>query len=332
MGFERSLDFGEFSIGGIVLKIVLHYDVGPDFASRLVQFGDSGLEIVVCPVVERERFAREMSDADVLWHFLEPVTLAVIEASPELRLIQKIGVGVNTIDLEAARRRDIRVCNMPGTNSRAVAEACLALMLAVLRRLVSFDAATRRGDGWSWNSELQDQLFELGGRCVGLVGYGSVPRILAPILVALGAEVIYCARSPKADAIGEFCALPELLVRADVVSLHLPLDPQTRHMIDAKALATMKPGAVLVNTARGGLVDEAALIEALRHGPLRAAGLDTFEQEPTPRDNPLLRLDNVVLMPHVAWLTTDTLERSLVVAVENCRRLASGEPLLHQVV
>lgn len=318
-------------MGETELKIVLHYDVGPRFASRLAQLRDSGLEIAICPVAQHARFAREMSDAEVLWHYLEPVTSDVIKASPELRLIQKIGVGVNTIDLEAARKRNIRVCNMPGTNSRAVAEASLALMFAALRRLVIFDAATRRGDGWSWNPELQDQLFELGGRCVGLVGYGSIPRILAPILVALGAEVIYCARSPKSDAVGDFCTLPELIARADVISLHVPLDPQTRYMIDAKALATMKPGAVLVNTARGGLVDEAALIEALQHGPLGAAGLDTFELEPTPRDNPLLRLDNVVVMPHVAWLTTDTLDRSLIVAVENCRRLASNEPLLHRV-
>jgi len=319
-------------MGEIKLKIVLHYEVGPEFASRLTLLGDSGLEIVICPVAERERFRLEMSDAEVLWHFLEPVTEEIIEASPRLRLIQKIGVGVNTIDLDAAREHDVRVCNMPGTNSRAVAEASLALMFAALRRLVSFDAATRRGDGWKWDSLLQDQLCELGGRCVGLVGYGAIPQILAPMLVALGAEVIYSARGPKPDAVGEYCALPELLARADIVSLHVPLEPETRHMIDGPALASMKPGAILVNTARGGLVDEAALIQALQHGPLRAAGLDTFEQEPTPHDNPLLRLDNVVVMPHVAWLTTDTLDRSLVVAVENCRRLASAEPLLHGVV
>jgi len=319
-------------VGEIELKIVLHYEVGPEFASRLTQLGDSGLEVVVCPVAERERFAREMTDADVLWHFLEPVTAKVIDASPRLRLIQKIGVGVNTIDLDTARERGIRVCNMPGTNSRAVAEASLALMFAALRRLVSFDAATRRGDGWNWDPALQDQLCELGGRCVGLVGYGSIPQILAPMLAALGAEVIYYARGPKPDAIGEYCALPDLLARADIVSLHVPLDSETQQMIDAKALASMKQGAILVNTARGGLVDEAALIDALQHGPLRAAGLDTFEQEPTPQDNPLLRLENVVVMPHVAWLTTDTLDRSLVVAVENCRRLASGESLIHQVV
>ena len=313
------------------MKVVFHYDAGPDLRARLAGLARSGLDVSVCPVANREGFARQMSDAKVLWHVLEPVTEAVIEASPKLRLIQKIGVGVNTIDLEAARRRGIHVCNMPGTNSRAVAEATLTLMLAALRRLPSFDAATRRGQGWSWNPDLQDDLLELGGRCVGLVGYGSVPRILAPILQAMGADVIYCSRSQKSDAVGEFCSLSELLHRADIVSLHVPLDQDTRHMIDAGALAAMKAGAVLVNTARGGLVDEAALVDALRSGQLRAAALDTFEQEPTPPDNPLLQLENVVVMPHLAWLTTGTLDRSIAVATENCRRLEAGEALLHVV-
>ena len=314
------------------MKVVLQYDAGPGLAARLADLSDDGADVVVCPVEEREDFAHQMLDAEVLWHVLEPVTRAVIEAAPRLRLIQKLGVGVNTIDLEAASARSVRVCNMPGTNSRAVAEATLALMLAALRRLAHFDAVTRRGEGWSWDPDLQDDLLELGGLCVGLVGYGAVPTILAPILDAMGAEVIYHARSPRPEATGERCSLAELLRRADVVSLHIPLDDDTRHLIDADAIASMKRGAVLVNTARGGLVDEEALIAALGSGQLRAAGLDTFEHEPTPPDNPLLQLTNVVVMPHVAWLTTATLERSITVAVENCRRLRAGEPLLHQVV
>lgn len=314
------------------MKVVLQYDAGPDLAARLAELSAEGVDVVVCPVGDREEFARQMHDTDVLWHVLEPVGRAVIETAPRLQLIQKIGVGVNTIDLEAAADHSVRVCNMPGTNSRAVAEATLALMLAALRRLADFDASTRRGEGWSWDPDLQDDLLELGGLCVGLVGYGSTPTVLAPILEAMGAEVIYHARSPRPDAVGESCAIRELLERADVVSLHVPLDDSTRHLIDADAIASMKRGAVLVNTARGGLVDEAALIAALRSGHLRAAGLDTFEQEPTPPDNPLLRLANVVVTPHVAWLTTATLERSITVAVENCRRLGTGEPLLHRVV
>ena len=319
-------------MGKASVKIVYQYDASPDLRKQLAELSKSGLDVVVCPVADRDFFAENMRDAEVLWHILEPVTEEVIEASPQLRLIQKIGVGVNTIDLEAARRRGIHVCNMPGTNSRAVAEATLTLMLAALRRLPAFDAATRRGEGWSWDPELQDHLLELGGRCVGLVGYGSVPRILAPILSAMDAEVIYHSRSEKPDAAGEFCTLPELLSRADIVSLHVPLDDGTRHMIDKSALASMKPGAVLVNTARGGLIDEAALFDALRSGRLRAAGLDTFAEEPTPKGNPLLELENVVVLPHLAWLTTGTMDRSLEVAAANCRRLDAGEPLHHTIV
>ena len=314
------------------MKVVLQYDAGTDLTARLAELSADGLDVVVCPVQDRDAFARHMSDADVLWHVLEPVDRSVIEAAPQLKLIQKIGVGVNTIDLDAAADNSVQVCNMPGTNSRAVAEATLTLMLAALRRLAHFDAATRRGEGWSGDPDLQDDLFELGGQCVGLVGYGSVPTILAPILSAMGAEVIYHARNPHPEATGEYCSLDDVLQRADVVSLHIPLDDKTHHLIDADAIASMKQGAVLVNTARGGLVDEAALIAALESRHLRAAGLDTFEQEPTPPDNPLLTLANVVVMPHVAWLTTATLERSVAVAVENCRRLDAGEPLLHQVV
>ena len=143
--------------------------------------------------------------------------------------------------------------------------------------------------------------------------------------------MLFASRGPKPDAAGERRPLDALLRESDVVSLHLPLAPDTERLIDAGAIACMKPGAVLVNTARGALVDEAALADALRRGHLGAAGLDVFEAEPLPAESPLLGLDNVVVTPHVAWLTRETLERSLAVAAENCRRLGAGEALLHRV-
>jgi phosphoglycerate dehydrogenase-like enzyme len=211
-----------------------------------------------------------------------------------------------------------------------VAELTLALMLAAIRRLPRFDAGLRIGV-WS-DPALQDGIGELGGRTVGLVGYGSIPRLLAPVLVALGCRVIYTSRTPVANAAGAYRSLDALLVEADVVSLHLPLTPETEHLIDAAALARMQPGAVLVNTARGGLVDQAALTEALQTGRLAAAGLDVFETEPPDTTAELFRLPNVVLTPHVAWLTTGTFDRSFAIAAENCRRVATGEALLHRVV
>ena len=316
------------------MRVIFHYDTGPALARRLAEVAGDGIEIAACAEADDERFRALMADADVLWHVLRPVSAADIEAAPRLRLIQKIGVGVNTIDLDAARARDVRVCNMPGTNTPAVAEMTLALMLAALRRLPVFGRATREGKGWEIDSAVQDSLGEIGGRTVGLVGFGAVPRALAPVLGALGASVVYTARTPKPEAEGlaEWRTLPALLEDSDIVSLHVPETRETIGMIDAEAIGRMKPGAVLVNTARGSLVDEAALAGALSSGRLRAAGLDVFAREPVPADNPLLGLDNVALAPHVAWLTMDTIERSLEVALDNCRRLAAGEPLRNQVV
>ena len=310
------------------MKVLFHYAAGPDLAARLAAV--PGLDITICPVEDRALLARCLPETDVLWHALEPCTAEMIAAAPGLKLIQKIGIGVNTIDLEAAKARGIPVCNLPGTNSRAVAELTLAMMLCALRRLPSFDASVRRG---VWTDPLlEDGLGELGGRVVGLVGYGAIPRLLAPVLTAMRCRVLYTDQAPVADALGEFRSLPALLAEADVVTLHVPLTPETTHLIDAASLARMKPGAVLINTARGGLVDQPALTEALQSGRLAAAGLDVFETEPPDFSAPLFRLPNVVVSPHVAWLSTGTFDRSFVVAAENCRRLAAGEALLHQVV
>jgi len=278
------------------------------------------------------RFYRLLPDAQVLWHLLRPLSADDIARATRLRLIQKIGVGVNTIDLEAAKTRDIRVCNMPGTNSRAVAEMTLLLMLACLRRLPFLDRATREGRGWKLDSSLQDSYSELAGKTVGLVGFGAVAQMLAPILKSMGARVIYTDLKPNPELPHAFRELPQLLREADIVSLHVPLTSTTGNLIDRQRLAMMRPGAILINTARGGLVEQAALVESLTSGHLSAAGLDVFATEPVPSDEALLQLDNVVIAPHLAWLTTGTLGRSLKIAVENCRRLQAGEPLLHRVV
>jgi phosphoglycerate dehydrogenase-like enzyme len=310
------------------MNILFHYASGADLMGRLASI--TALRISVCPEQDDARLARLLPGTDVLWHVLKPCTAEMIAAAPRLRLIQKIGVGVNTIDLEAAKARGVAVCNLPGTNARAVAELTLALMLSVLRRLPRFDTQMRHGV-WS-DPVLQDGIGELGGRTVGLVGYGAVPHVLAPVLVALGCRLIYTARTVRSDALGEWRRLSSLLAEADVVSLHLPLTDATTNLINGDALARMKPGAILINAARGGLVDQAALTEALTTGRLAGAGLDVFINEPHDASESLFRLPNVVLTPHIAWLTTGTFDRSFAVAAENCRRLAAGEVLLHRVV
>lgn len=313
------------------MRILAHLDPPPALRARLDRHLD-GLDVRWCAEDDETRLAELLPDTEVLWHVLRPVTAADLERAPRLRLIQKLGSGVNTIDLERARTRNVAVANMPGANAQAVTEATLALMLAALRRVVPLDAATRAGRGWPLETAQAENLGELGVRTVGLIGYGQVARRLAPVLTALGARVLRHDRSGGGtDAEAPWRPLDELLAESDVVSLHLPLTEHTEGLLDARRIGLLKPGAVLVNTARGGLVDEPALVDALRSGRLGAAGLDVFAQEPVAPDNPLLTLPNVVVTPHLAWLTAETLERCVAIAADNARRLASGAELAHRV-
>ena len=316
------------------MKVVCGYDSGESHRARFAGWADEGAQVVVSPEEDVAKFSSDLRDAKVLLHILRPVTEEVLADAPRLRLVQKIGVGVDTIDIEAARRRGVAVANMPGTNTQAVAEAALALMLAALRNLASLDRACRAGNGWSPEGEARARrttLGELCGRTVGLVGAGAVASRLVGPLRALGARVIYTDRRERPSLGIERRDLDDLLAASDIVSLHLPLTPKTEGLIDRRALARVKPGAILVNTARGGLVKETALVEALTSGRLLAAGLDVLAEEPPPPDHPLLSLDNVVLTPHVAWLTQETLTRSFDVALENIRRLRDGRDLLFRV-
>lgn len=312
------------------MKAVLQYRATPGFRSAISAIEHDGLRVAVVDQTDKHAFAREIEDADVLLHVLERVTASVIEQAPALKLIQKLGVGVDTIDLEAARARGIAVCNMPGANTHAVAELTLLLMLATLRRVCELDRQTRAGKGWALASELLDDLGELGGRTVGLVGFGAVGKCLMPMLAGLGANVIYTARSDAASS-ATFVSLPELLSSADVVSLHVPFTAQTAAIIDDDAIKKMKRGAILVNTARGGLVNYDALYRALASGHLRGAGIDVFASEPVDATHPLFHLSTVVVTPHVAWFTAETLDRGLLIFAENCRRLRNGEPLLNRI-
>ena len=167
---------------GARVKVLFRFDGARWLSEHVKTFAADGLDVSLCSEQEEGAYRDLLPESDVLWHILRPVTAEAIVSAPRLKLIQKIGVGVNTIDLDTARARGIAVCNMPGTNSRAVAEQTLLLMLACLRKLVAFDGLTRRGDGWSWPMEWQSGLGEIAGRTVGIAGFGAVPRLLAPVL------------------------------------------------------------------------------------------------------------------------------------------------------
>lgn len=311
------------------MKVLFHYDAGAQLRQQLDDLKHKGLDVVCCPEGADQPFNSELTDAEVIWHVLQPITADVIARAPKLKLIQKIGVGVNTIDLEAAKARGIAVCNMPGTNSNAVAEMTLLLMLSVLRRQNLLEEACRSG-AWALDNSSKESLGEIRGRQIGLLGFGAVPQILAPILEALGATVAYTSSAQKEVAY-PFMQLDDLLQTSDIVSLHIPLSDATTKLIDKSRLALMKPGAILINTARGALVDEVALYKALVSGQLGGAGLDVFAQEPVGANSPLLSLNNVSVAPHVAWLTNETFARSIDIAVHNSLCVNSHQQMKHRV-
>lgn len=287
---------------------------------------DLGIE--VCPPDDDARLAELLPGMDVWWHVLTPITAEHLDAAPDLQLIQKWGVGVNTIDVAAASARGVAVSNMPGSNAAAVAESALLLMLAVLRRLPIYHDATIAGSGWSVPAATGEQCRELAGATVGLVGYGDIAQRLGGVLAAIGATVVH--HSLRDDRPG-WLPLDDLLGASDVVSLHVPLTAETDRLIDATRIARMKPGAVLVNTARGGLVDLDALGLALDARRLAGAGLDVFPEEPWNARHPVVKHPAVVTTPHVAWLTWETLERSLDLAVANVVAVRDGRPLANVV-
>jgi phosphoglycerate dehydrogenase-like enzyme len=312
----------------VALTVLAHFVPGPKVLGFLAPHTD-WLDIRYCAEDDDETFYRELADAEAIWHVLRPLSASDFERAPRLRLVHKLGAGVNTIDVEAATARGIAVANMPGANGPSVAEGAVLLMLAALRHLTVLDRATRGGIGWPTDPSLGETVRDIGCCTVGLVGYGNVAQRVETVVAAMGATVLHT--STRDDGTTGWRPLPELLAASDIVSLHLPLTDATSGLIDAGALATMKPDAVLVNTSRGQIVDEAALVDALRDGRLAAAGLDVFAVEPVPADNPLLSLDNVVLTPHVSWYTADTMRRYLAQAVDNCERLRDGRDLANVV-
>jgi len=231
-------------------------------------------------------------------------------AGPQLRVVADYAVGIDNIDVEACRRRGVVVTNTPDVLTETTAELAVALMLALLRRVVEGDRLIHRGERWIWAPNLMLGR-GLQGLTLGLVGYGRIAQAVERLALAHGMKVTHSSRSGGMP-------LDELLAGADVVSLHLPLSAASRHLVDGAALARMKPTAVLVNTSRGPIVDEAALVDALREGQIAGAGLDVFEREP--EVNPgLLELENVVLVPHLGSATQETREAMGMLGVEALR-------------
>ena len=254
--------------------------------------------------------------------------LLAIEALPELRYIGVTATGYNIVDVDAARGKGVVVTNVPEYGTESVAQAAFALLLELTNRAGLHGERVREG-AWTMGPDFcapQAPLVELAGLTMGIVGYGAIGKAVARRARAFGMEVIACTEPPQEAEDVRFVDLDTLFREADVVSLHCPLTPETEGLVSAARLARMKPTAFLVNTARGPLIDENALADALNEGRIAGAALDVLSVEPPPKDNPLLSAKNCLVTPHVAWATRASRERLMNAAVENLQAYLRGEP------
>jgi D-3-phosphoglycerate dehydrogenase len=254
-------------------------------------------------------------------------TEELMDACPRLRVVGRHGAGLDTVDIPAATRRGIAVVHAPGSNAQAVAEHTLMLILCCVKHALRIDRLTRAGD---WRARHTVDNIELCEKTLGIVGVGSIGRRVARFAGALGMRVLGYDKYVPAEEVRRRGAEPvssleELLPQVDVLTCHAPLTPETRHMINEKTLALLRPGAIFINTSRGPVQDERALFQALVTGHLAAAGLDVFEEEPSPIDSPLFNLDNVVCSSHVAGVTREAHRRAALQVTAEMLRVLRGE-------
>ena len=286
-------------------------------------------DLTVYDRTAQEDAAARIGDAEVVFINKVRLTDEIFAACPNLKLVSILATGYNIVDLAAAKRRGITVCNVPGYSTRAVVQMTFALLLEICQQVGLHSGPVHTGrwqtcpDFCFWDRPL----IELDGKTMGIVGYGAIGSAVGTVAQALGMKLLVTARHEKPVPEGaRFVSLPELLAQSDVVSLHCPQTAENARMIDAGALAQMKDGAILLNTARGGLLDEQAVANALRSGKLLAAGMDVVSAEPIRADNPLLTAPNCFLTPHIAWAPLETRRRLQTISAENLRAFLAGKP------
>jgi D-3-phosphoglycerate dehydrogenase len=292
-----------------------------------------GVELVQDPGASADAIVAAAGDAVAILAGSPPrFGRDVLSRLPNTKAIVRYGVGVETIDLAAAAEFGIVVANVPDYCAEEVATHTMALVLACVRRLLP---AHRLATGGRWELGPLRPLFSSEEQTMGLIGLGRIGLATARKARAFGYQILvadpYATDEALAQVNAERVEVADLLRRSDVVSLHAPLLPSTHHLVNAAALATMKPSAVLVNTSRGGLIDEAALEQALRSGTIAAAGLDVMEREPVPGDHPLLQVEQAIITPHMAWYTEQSTVRMRQYASREVARVLRGEPVLHQI-
>lgn len=299
----------------------------PDSASAAKDMVPAGYDCTITSADSAE-YEAEIGQATYLVGFVAGlINEELYQKAPNIKLIQLLSAGYDDADIAAARRARIPIANNGGANSVAVSEHAIMLMLAVQRQLIRAHRTVCAGQ---WRGNQTPRVFELRGKTVGIIGLGSIGKKTARLAAAFGTNIIYYDISRLSEAEEDalnvrFRLQDELLRTADIVTLHTPLNDSTRHMISAPELAAMKDSAILVNTSRGPVVDEAALIHALQTEVIAGAGLDVFDAEPPPVDNPLFALDNVTLSAHMAGPTVESHTARIRNGFDNVQRVARGE-------
>lgn len=289
------------------------------------QFG--GLTVYDRTDTEKEAIHR-IGNSQIVILNKTPITESLLEACPSIRMICVQATGYNVVDCAAARRRGIPVCNVPSYGTAAVAQFTIALLLEICHKIGLHDQLVHQGE-WVSSPNFcfwRTHQMELAGKTLGIVGFGRIGRATAALARAFGMRILAHSRTvtPEGLALGEYVDLDTLLSCSDIVSMHCPLFPETEKMINAQNIAKMKDGAILLNTSRGGLVDEKALAHALTAGKLRAAAVDVVSVEPMAADNPLLYAPNCIITPHMAWAPIESRQRLLDCTVENIRGFLKG--------
>ena len=292
-------------------------------------------ELTVWPNTAPEEMTAHIADSEIVILDKPAITRAILDACPSVKMIALFATGFNNIDVEAAREKGIPVCNVPGYSSNAVSQLAAALLLEICNGVAGHHRAIEAGE-WTDNSyfcRVAPGLMEIAGKTVGIIGYGGIGQAFGRIMKAMEAELLVYSRHwhPELeDAHTRYVSLDELYARSDIISLHCPLNGESRGMINEAALEKMKDGVILINTARGALIDEEAVAEALRSGKLRALGQDAFAVEPIRPDNPLLSAPRAFLTPHIGWAPHETRARLIGMVAENIRLFQEGRP--HNVV
>jgi len=292
----------------------------------------SGQEIIYLQELSSDEQDMALAEAECLIVATFPVTREFLAKMPKLKLVQRAGIGLDNVDMVAASEKGIHVCNTPGVNAVSVAEMTIGMILGLFRKIPLLDRATKDGQWLMW--EYRPEMFEMQGKVHGILGMGNVGKEVAKRSAAFGTKILYTNMEPlsaeeEAMYNAKFSNLDEILEKSDIISVHVPLLPSTRNLIGEEEIAKMKPTAVLVNVARGNIIDEAAVAKALQEGRLLGAGFDAFAAEPPEADNPLKNCPNAILTPHIAGGTRDVLEAGIARCVENAYRLSEGEKPLH---